>query len=385
MDNDKKQLTIWRAVAIIALCALVVVSVVTVSGITKPAQTQPAASTVQATTASSQTAENKSAPCRDKLKSWTDSAVPKEEFVKYMESITDPNSADFIPVEDRIAVFDVDGTLICETDPGYFDHMLLYHRVMEDPDYKDKATDTEKEAAAKCKEYFETRKYPSGLDVLHGTAIATSFEGMTIDEFYKYVQDYAQTTSNSYDGMNKGQAFYKPMEEIIDCLLANDFKVYLVSGTDRLIVRAMYQNYKLNIPSQQIIGSDELLVATGQGDKDGLEYMFTKQDKVVMGGKFIQKNLKMNKVTAINREIGKQPVLSFGNSSGDYSMAQFVITNNKYKNMAVMLCWDDLERENGKLDAAQSMQEACQKNGWIPVSMKNDWKTIYGEGVTKKN
>ena len=87
----------------------------------------------------------------------------------------------------------------------------------------------------------------------------------------------------------------------------------------------------------------------------------------------------------VMQEIGRQPVLSFGNSSGDYSMAEYVITNNKYKSMAFMLCCDDLERENGKLDAAQSMQEACQKNGWIPVSMKNDWKTIYGEGVTKKN
>ncbi|MBR4754729.1 MAG: hypothetical protein IK054_06050, partial [Lachnospiraceae bacterium] len=196
MDNDKKQLKIWRAVAIIALCALVVVSVVSVSGITKPVQTQPAATSAQTATASSQAAETKAAPCRDRLKSWTDSAVPKEEFVKYMESITDPSSPDFIPVEDRIAVFDVDGTLICETDPGYFDHMLLYHRVMEDPDYKDKATDAEKDAAAKCKEYFESRKYPSGLDIIHGTAVATSFAGMTIDEFYKYVQDYAKTPSN---------------------------------------------------------------------------------------------------------------------------------------------------------------------------------------------
>ena len=78
----------------------------------------------------------------------------------YINTITDKNSKDFIPVENRIAVFDMDGTLCCETDPGYFDHKLLYHRVMEDVDYKDKASAEEKETAQIIKTYFETGEYP---------------------------------------------------------------------------------------------------------------------------------------------------------------------------------------------------------------------------------
>ena len=92
----------------------------------------------------------------------------------------------------------------------------------------------------------------------------------------------------------------------------------------------------------------------------------------------------MNKVSNIAREIGKQPVLAFGNSSGDFSMATFTTNNNKYKSLAFMLCCDDTVRENGNEEKAAKMVTSCEENGWIPISMKNDWTTIYGDEVTRK-
>ena len=89
----------------------------------------------------------------------------------------------------------------------------------------------------------------------------------------------------------------------------------------------------------------------------------------------------MNKVSVINSEIGVQPVLSFGNSSGDGAMCNYTLSNNQYKSLAFMLCCDDLERENGNIKKADDMYKLCEENNWIPVSMKNDWKTIYAEGV----
>ncbi len=317
----------------------------------------------------------------DNLSLWTESAPLKTQLTDYMKEITDENSTSFIPVENRIAVFDMDGTLCCETDPGYFDHKLLYHRVMEDPDYKDKASDEEKETAKIIEEYFKTGEYPKGLDVKHGAAVATAFKGMTPDEFDAYVKAYRDEPMNSYTNMTNGQAFYKPMLQVVDYLIANDFKVYIVSGTDRLITRGLADGI-VNIPVRQMIGSDESLVATGQGDTDGLNYTFTQDDKLVTGGDFLIKNLKTNKVTVIQQEIGVQPVLSFGNSSGDASMANFTIANNKYKSAAFMLCCDDTERENGNVEKAESMRKSCEENGWTAVSMKNDWTTIYGDGVT---
>lgn len=375
MEEKKKNPTLpWKVVSGILVVALIVMSVLYFSG---AGMNNKAPSSTEPTTVSESNANSS----QDALSLWTESAPLKSELTSYMKTITDENSKDFIPVKNRIAVFDMDGTLCCETDPGYFDHKLLYHRVMEDESYKDKASEEEKETAAIIKEYFETGEYPKGLDIKHGTAVATAFKGMTPDEFDAYVKDYKNTAMVSYSNMTNGQAFYKPMLQVIDYLQANDFTVYVVSGTDRLITRGLCDGV-IDIPQSQMIGSDESFVASNQGDKDGLDYTFSKDDKLITGGEFIIKNLKMNKVSVIEKEIGEQPVLCFGNSSGDAAMANYTITNNKYKSGAYLLCCDDLERENGNTEKADKMRASCEENGWTAVSMKNDWTTIYGDGIT---
>ena len=381
MEEKKKNPTLrWKIISGVLAVALITVSCLYAFGVGKPACTNAtnAQSSVTETVAATDAAKTD-----DALSLWTDSAPLKKQLTDFMKSITAEGSNDFIPVKDRIAVFDMDGTLCCETDPGYFDHKLLYYRVTEDPDYKDKASAEEKAVCEKIKTYFETGEYPKGLDVEHGKAVATAFKGMTPEEFDAYVKKYKDQPTIGYNNMKYGEAFYKPMLQVVDYLQANDFKVYVVSGTDRLITRGLCDGV-LDIPPSQMIGSDESFVATNQGDKDGLDYTFSKDDKVITGGEFIIKNLKMNKVSVIEREIGQQPVLCFGNSSGDGAMANFTITNNKYQSGAYLLCCDDLERENGNQKKADSMRESCEKNGWTAVSMKDDWKTIYGDNVTRK-
>lgn len=380
MENKKKDSALtWKISS--AVLAVALVSVSCTWAITAN-NSQPALSDGDTSVTASVVSETSQTKETNVLSLWTENAPLKSELTAYMKAITDENSADFIPVESRIAVFDMDGTLCCETDPGYFDHKLLYHRVVEDADYKDKASDEEKETAEIIKTYFETGEYPSGLDVKHGTAVATAFKGMTTEEFDAYVKAYRDEPMESYTNMTNGQAFYKPMLEVVDYLQANDFKVYIVSGTDRLITRGLAEGV-IDIPLSQMIGSDENLVASGQGDKDGLDYTFTKDDKVITGGEFLVKNLKMNKVSVIEQEIGVQPVLCFGNSSGDAAMANFTINNNKYKSAAYMLCCDDTERENGNVEKADKMRKSCEENGYTAISMKNDWTTIYGDSVTK--
>ena len=318
------------------------------------------------------------------LPSWTKTAAAKKALVDHVIAATDPSEPTFIPEKDRIAVFDLDGTLFCETDPNYFDYTLLKYRVLEDPDYKDKASDFEKEVAGKIKEQNETGASFSGLEVDHGKAVASAFAGMTVDEFNAYIQEFKKQDMPSYDGMKRGEGFYQPMVEVVEYLRLNGFTVYVVSGTDRLIVRGILYDNVLDIPNRQIIGSDELLVSSNQGDTDGLNYVFTEGDKLVLGGEFLIKNLKMNKVSVIMQEIGQQPVLSFGNSTGDSSMAEYVTSGNKYPSLAFMLCCDDTVRENGSESKAEKMFGLCEEFDWVPISMKNDWTTIYGDGVTKK-
>lgn len=381
MENQKKKpAKTWKIISIVLAVALIAVSC-TWAITANSSQSAKCDSSAGASESVDQADGDKTEA--DALSLWTDKAPLKAELTEYIKTVTDKDSKDFIPVESRIAVFDMDGTLCCETDPGYFDHKLLYHRVMEDPDYKDKASDEEKATAAEIKTYFETGEYPEELSVAHGKAVATAFKGMTIDEFDAYVKAYRDQPAEGYNNLTNGQAFYKPMLQVVEYLKANDFTVYIVSGTDRLITRGLAEG-TVDIPLRQMIGSDESLVATNQGDEDGLTYTFSKDDKVITGGDFLIKNLKMNKVSVIEQEIGVQPVLAFGNSSGDFAMANFTINNNKYKAGAYMLCCDDTERENGKVEKAEKMRKNCEENGYTAVSMKDDWTTIYGEDVTRK-
>lgn len=397
MKTNNNNSRVWKPVAAAAICVIAAESVCYGLGIgwknnnAAASNTQALSASVSADTEvpAKVTSLNESKPAEKTaaaetapvLRLWTDEAPAKQKLTEYVNTITVEGSEDYIPPKDRIAVFDFDGTLFCETDPNYFDYTLLKYRVLEDESYKDKASSFEKETAEKIKKQNETGESFEGLETDHGKAVASAFAGMTINEFYDYIGEFKKQDMPSYEGMKRGEGFYKPMLEVIDYLEDNDFTVYIISGTDRFIVRGIVKDSELKLPNKQIIGSDESVVTPAQGDTDGLNYVYTDKDKLVLGGDFLIKNLKMNKVTAINKEIGQQPVLSFGNSSGDASMAEYTITNNKYKSLAFMLCCDDTERENGNAEKAQKMYDMCDEFNWVPVSMKNDWTTIYGEGV----
>ena len=207
--------------------------------------------------------------------------------------------------------------------------------------------------------------------------------GFTLDEFDRYVQSFKKLPMPGYEGMARGEGWYRPMLEVADYLAASGFQVWVVSGTDRFIVRGIVSGSPLRVPPERIIGSDEAVAATGQDGADGLQYQLREGDEVVLEGRFVVKNLKMNKVAAIVREIGRRPVLAFGNSTGDSSMAAWATRGNPARSLAFMLCCDDVVRENGNPAKAEKMRAICAENGWIPVSMKDDWKTIYGDGVSR--
>ncbi len=315
---------------------------------------------------------------------WSEDAPAVKELSDYISAITKEGGEDYIEPVERIAVFDLDGTLFCETDPTYFDYRLLYYRVRKDPDYKDKASDFEKEVADKIEDVIKNGTASTGLDVENGQAISSAFAGFSMDEFHDYVHKVRERPADGYDGMTIGEAFYKPMLQLIKYLKENTFRVFICSGTDRMVVRGIVDG-EVDVMPSQVLGTDEVLMAKDQGGTDGIDYVFDNNDDLVLGGKLLVKNLKMNKVALIAREIGQQPVLCFGNSEGDSSMANYVTSKNKHRTGVFMVCCDDLVRENGNLKKAQKMYDLCQENGWTPISMKNDWLTIYGEGVTKKD
>ena len=321
--------------------------------------------------------DNKSTPKTEFLTLWND-RTPKNELINYITKITNEKSDSFVPKEDRIAVFDLDGTLFQETDPIYLDHKLYMYRVLNDSNYT--PTNEQKELAYKIKEYADKGEFPP-LNKEHAILNAEIFADMEIEELYKYTKNYLDQPSDGYNNMKRGDAFYKPMLEVIDYLQKNDFIIYVVSGTDRFTVRAIIEGH-INIPKSQVIGTEAKIIADNQGEIDGLDYIFQKGDKLQFKGELVSKNLNMNKVYNIIKEIGKIPILSFGNSGSDSSMAELVLKNKNGK--AFMVLCDDLERERGDINKAKSMENNCIKNNWISISMHDDWKTIYGYDVTKK-
>ena len=318
------------------------------------------------------------------LTNWTRGCEAKEELISYVEAVTDEKGEDYIPEENRIAVFDFDGTLFCETDPVSFARLLLEQRVMEDPEYMEKASEFEQNTAYKISMNSGSGASFAGLDTETSRALALAFAGMTAEEVSDYIHSFGQQPMTGYDGMKRADAWYRPMLQAVDYLNENGFTVYIVSETDRFVVRSLVKDSPLGIPMNRIIGSDVSLAASGQGGEDGADYTFTQKDRLVIGGDLTRENVKMNKVAAIGREIGLQPVLFFGNSSSDSSTAAYVTNGNSYKSLAFMVCCDDVKRENGNPEEAEKTAALCEENEWIPISMKNDWKTIYGSSVKKK-
>ena len=315
---------------------------------------------------------------KDNLSLWYDEAPAKKALVSYVQNVTNKKSPDFIPVKNRIAIFDLDGTLILETDPTYFDWALFEHRVLDDKNYK--AT---KEQIAAAKASRERGIFPK-LDANRERMVSEAYEGLTLEEFYQFIRDFMQEDEPGFINMKRGNIFYKPMVEVVEYLVKNKFTIYICSGSDRFMVRPLIEENLPYIPASQIIGSDSNVISNAQGNIDGLDYTFKKGDQLILGGKNLVKNLQMNKVAIIAREIGAQPVLAFGNTLSDASMVNYTINGNKYKALGFMLLCDDLDREYGNIEKAQKMKDNSSKYGWIPVSMRDDWKTIYGPNVQKR-
>ena len=318
------------------------------------------------------------------LSLWVKDAASKQALVDYVDAVTDQGSPDYIPPVDRIAVFDLDGTLFCESDPTWFDFMLYKYRIQEDPAYRDRASEHEKEIADGVQSVIDTGIVPPGFEVEIGHCIAAAFAGMKVSDFTQYVRAFADRPSPGFDGMNAGEAFYMPMVQVIDYLKDNGFSVYVCSGSDRLVVRAIVEG-GLILAARYVIGTEEMISAENQGDKAGTDYVFSNRDELVLSGKIAEKNLKMTKVSMVAEQIGQCPVLSFGNSAGDISITNYVMGNKKYRTAAFFVCCDDDVRENGSPEKAQPIYDFCAENGWTPISMKNDWLTVFGEGVTKKS
>lgn len=309
---------------------------------------------------------------------WMDDSEAAKDLNDYLLAVTDESSSDYIPAKDRIAVFDLDGTLMCETYPFCFEYMVFADYALKHSE------DMPEEVLAVAQEIVDATggEKPSGMSTRQAEAAAKAYKGMTMAELAKVVEDFKASEAWGFTDMTRGEAWYKPMVELFEKLQKNGFSVYVVTATERNIVRQVVAD-TLDIPPSHVIGTEYGYIATNQGDTADTDYTFQSKDKIVFDGNYYGENAKTSKVDAIVREIGQQPVLAFGNSSGDLAMEVYTITGNPYLSKAYMVLADDAEREYGDPDGAAEKKASYRKMGIGTISMREDFRTIYGDGVKK--
>jgi phosphoglycolate phosphatase-like HAD superfamily hydrolase len=300
------------------------------------------------------------------LSSWNDMAS-KTAIVGFVERVTKQGSPDFVPPDQRIATFDNDGTLWGEQ-PLYFQILFAIDRVRalapQHPEWKDK------EPFASLLKGDMKAALASGEHAILEIIMATH-AGMTTDEFETIVKDWVATAKHPATGRLYTDMVYQPMLELLGHLRANGFKTFIVSGGGVEFMRAFAEKV-YGIPPEQVVGSSG--VTTFEMRPDG-KPVLVKEPKV----EFIDD--KTGKPLAINRFIGRRPILAFGNSDGDLEMLQWTAAGSGARLMGIVHHTDavreyayDRESHIGRLDKA--LDEA-KTRGWLVVDMKLDWKAVY--------
>lgn len=288
--------------------------------------------------------------------------------MKFVHQVTDPDSADFVPVPERIATFDNDGNLWSEQ-PVYFQLIFAVDRV------KAMAAD---HPEWKTKEPFASVLKGDMHGVLAGgekallDLVMASHAGMSSAEFAQVATDWLETARHPKTGRRYTEMVYQPMLELLDYLRAHDFKTFIVSGGGIEFMRP-WTEAVYGIPPEQVVGSS---VKTEYQVVDGVPMIMRLPEL-----NFIDD--KAGKPVGINQHIGRRPIFASGNSDGDFQMLEYT-TSGDGARFGLILHHTDAEREwaydrdshIGRLD--RGLDEAAER-GWVVIDMAEDWNTIWPE------
>src|SRR6187402_743736 len=309
-----------------------------------------------------------SAQGADPLPSWNDGAT-KQSITNFVARVT-TQGPDFVPMDQRIATFDNDGTLWIEQ-PMYVQLAFILDRVKalapQNPGWKTKqpfqaVLDGDMKAVAASGE--------KGLMQL----MAVTHAGMTSEEFAKIASDWIASARDQRFKRPYTELVYQPMLELLAYLRVNGFKTFIVSGGGIEFMRPWAEKI-YGIPPEQVVGSS---IKTRFEMRDGRPTLFRLPQI-----NFIDD--KAGKPVGINEHIGRRPIAAFGNSDGDLEMLQWTTMSGSGVRLGLIVHHTDAEREYaydrkshfGKLDLAL---DAAAVNRWTVVDMKKDWKRVFAFG-----
>lgn len=314
----------------------------------------------------------------DVLPSWNDGSS-RNAIIAFVSAVTSPSSLDFVPEAERVATFDMDGTLWVEQ-PIYPEVAFAYDQLAERA--KDDATLAQTEPLRSILQ--RGRAALPGLSAQDTGAILNfAMSGMTVDAFNFRVQDWLMTTRQPCWNAPPTRLFYQPMLELLAYLEAYGFRNYVVTGSSQDFVRNIADDV-LRMPPQQIVGTPRLTRL--QFDGNGTPRLLTAPDVMltVSGA---------GKPEAIHLFIGQRPIAAFGNSGGDADMLDYA-TTGKGRSLGMLVLHDDAAREyaygpalglpdTGVGEFDQKLFDRARGAGWHVISMRNDWRQVLN-GVEKQ-
>lgn len=302
---------------------------------------------------------------QETLPAWNETST-KRAIMAFVDRVTNPSSSDFVPPEERIAVFDNDGTLWSEQ-PMYVQLAFALDRV--------------KTLAPQHPEWQQTQPFQAALEgdvaalAASGEAglmqlIMATHAGMTTEEFSQIVQQWLETARHPTLQRPYTECVYQPMLELLEYLRAAGFKTYIVSGGGVEFMRPWTQKV-YGIPPEQVVGSS---IKVEYQWRDG-------QPALVRLPAINLIDDKAGKPVGIHQQIGRRPIMAFGNSDGDFEMLEYV-TSGPGPRLGVLIHHTDAEREVaydrdshvGRLD--RGLTEAPTR-GWVVVDMQQDWRQVF--------
>jgi hypothetical protein len=299
------------------------------------------------------------------LPSWNDGAS-KRAIVAFVGRVTTEGNADFVPVPERIAVFDNDGTLWSEK-PVPFQVMFAFDRAKtmapKHPEWS-----TQEPFASLLKGDMAAFAASGEQGVLK--VMAATHTGMTTEEFTQSVEQWIGTARHPKTKRLYTEMVYQPMLELLAYLRANGFRTFIVSGGGVEFMRPWTERV-YGIPPEQVVGSSGKLKLEM---RDGRPVLIKLPEIDLIDDK-------EGKPVGIQSRIGRRPIAAFGNSDGDLQMLQWTMAGPGAR-FALFVHHDDAAREyaydrSDKLQKFSAGWDEAVSRGWTVVSMRNDWKTIY--------
>ena len=302
------------------------------------------------------------------LEAWNDGPA-KSAIVDFVTQVTAEGGPDYVVPEERIAVFDNDGTLWCEK-PAYIQLDFIVRRLAEkaraDPSVADRQP--YRSALAGDLAWFGAAitKHYQGDDSDLKTAAAAMLslhESMTVEEHRGHVEAFFADVAHPTLGRPYRRCTYAPMVDLLRCLESNAFTCYIVSGGGRDFMRPITSTI-YGIPPERVVGSAQGLRFEGREGGTG-DLLITPALDIFDDGP--------EKPVRIWSRIGRRPILAAGNSNGDDEMLQYS------SGLRLLINHDDVEREFAYTAGAERVLDHAGAYGWTVVSMRDDWATVFGD------